>query len=50
MTVWELVRIAEAAGGARSGGRRATTYDRRSKAERERESAALRKVAEERKR
>ena len=47
MGVWELVRIAEVGGGAaRSGGRRSTTYDRRSKSDRE--LAALKKIAEER--
>jgi transcriptional regulator with XRE-family HTH domain len=47
MGVWELIRIAEVGGGAaRSGGRRATTYDRRGKTDRE--LAALKKIAEER--
>ena len=48
MGVWELIRIAEVAGGAatKGGGRRATTYDRRSKSDRE--LAALRKIAEDR--
>ena len=46
MGVWELVRIAEVGGGARSGVRRPTTYDRRGKSDRE--LAALKKIAEER--
>lgn len=44
MAVWELMRIAEAAGSAR--GRRPTTYDRRTKPERE--GPTLRKIAEDR--
>jgi transcriptional regulator with XRE-family HTH domain len=48
MGVWELLRVAEAAGGAaRERGRRAPTYDRRGKTDRD---SALKKIAEERKR
>ena len=47
--VWELIRIAEAAGGVatRERGRRSPIYDRRGRAERE---GPIRKIAEERKR
>ena len=50
MGVWELIRIAEVAGGAatRERGRRPPTYDRRGKAERD--TPILRKIAEDRKR
>jgi len=47
MGVWELVRAAEAAGSsARERGRRAGTYDRRGKSDRD--TPALRKIAEDR--
>lgn len=50
MGAWELLRIAEVAGGAatRERGRRAPTYERRGKGERD--TPVLRKIAEDRKR